>query len=134
MPQSSASISAVLGLFDEIVVDVAAKNLRKKDERVANDLTKHQLRLLSTTTIIISVNYEFRVDDVAKFTASSASLCCHSNLFQSTLEADGRLIVTQNGRRLPLQASTTRQNFLSGETHYIMTRIARIFIFPFDTD
>ena len=41
MPQSSASISAVLGLFDEIVVDVAAEDLRKKDERVANDLTKH---------------------------------------------------------------------------------------------
>ena len=41
MPQSSASISAVLGLFDEIVVEVAAEDLIKKDERVTNDLTKH---------------------------------------------------------------------------------------------
>ena len=80
-------------------------------------------------TILISVNYEFRVDDVAKFTVSSASLCCHSNLFQSILEADGRLIVTQNGRRLPLHPRLIRTSFRAK-----LTRIARIFIFPFNMD
>ena len=131
MPKSSASVSAVFGLFDEIVVDVAAKDLRKKDERVANDLTKHQLRMLSMTTILIRVNYEFRVDDVAKFTASSASNCCHSNLLHRTLEADGRLIVAQNGR-LPLHQRHIRTSFRA-KLDYKMTRIARIFVFPFDT-
>jgi hypothetical protein len=66
--------------------------------------------MLSTTTILIRVNNEFRVDEVAKFTASSASLCCHSNLFHSTLEADGRLIVAQNGR-LPLHPRLIRTSF-----------------------
>ncbi len=69
MPQSSVIIS-FLGLFDEIVVDVAAEDLRKKD----------------------------------------ASLCCHSNLFHSTLEADGRRIVAQIGR-LPLHPRLIRTSF-----------------------
>jgi hypothetical protein len=86
--------------------------------------------MLSMTTILIRVNYEFRVDDVAKFTASSASLCCHSNLFHRTLEADGRLIVAQNGR-LPLHP---RHISFWAKLDYKMTRIARIFVFPFNTD